>query len=361
MTIILAVVLALAFLMTLLFIPITVDIRPLSGPDAMGLAGVFFLALARALCILLVLSLVAARGGFAWIHPGRGVQAVVMLCALGCVVAMEIWAIDAATGWYGRAARGWVASFSLIAPTILILLAAAGLDRGRNLAVGTPAYRGAGAVVILLLVAGCADLARRNRVVARERRAHVAAMEAEQQRARDEKRAALHALDRNSPLQAWIAFTNDSDDDVREAAVDSIRTRPRLREELAAVLRGPDPLPALRWLWLWSHDRPAELAPALHDAAMRLPDWARDRYDDSERVNDGDVSTACEALVVLAEEFEVHGVDYREPIEKLAAFLNSRALPEDQLGSDPTYQARAMVQYWFNRHPSAEGSADGVE
>lgn len=352
MTIICAVALALAFAMTLLYIPVAADIRPMSGPDTMGLISVLFLSIARALCLFLVLVVISTRGGFAWLHPSKAVQAIAFLLVLGALVAMEIWSLDAATGWGGRAARKWVVSFSVIAPMILALLAAAALDRGRHLSVGATTFRAAGAVVVLMLLVGCLDLGRKGRIVDAARRAHAAVAEAEASRIHSDKLAALHALDRNSPLEAWIDYTDDSDDEVREAAVDSIRARPHLTDELAAILRSPDPLPALRWLWLWSHDRPATLAHALHDAAVGLPEWARLRFDDGEPMNDGDVSTACEALVVLAEEFEGHGVDFRAPIEALAAFLNSRALPEDQLGNDRTYQARSMLQYWFDRHPA---------
>jgi hypothetical protein len=350
MTIVCGLLLALAMLMTLLFIPVAADVRPVSGADAMGLVTVLFLSAGRALCLLVVLLILSTRGGFAWLHPSKALQATLLLVVLGAGLAMEIWSLDAATGWYGRAAKPWVFTFSILLPMVLILFAAAALDRGRHFTAGAPLFRGAGILMVLLLVAGFADLSRRSRVVARERAAHAAELEAEAARAHSDKLAALRALNETSPLEAWIDFTNDSDDEVRESAVASIKARPTLHEDLAAILRSPEPLPAMRWLWLWSHDRPAELAHALHDAAVGLPEWARRRYDDGDPVNDGDVSTACEALVVLADEFQGHGVDFRAPIEALSAFLNSRALPEDQLGSDPTYQARSMLQYWFDKH-----------
>lgn len=354
MTILCAVALALALLMTLLFIPVALEIRPVSGPDSMGLASVFFLSWARILCLTFVLVVVSARGGSAWLHPSRAVQAILLLLAAGAVAAMEVWSLDAATGWYGRAARPWVVSFSVIAPSIMIFLAAAALDSGGKLGLSVAVLRGAGVVLVVLLLAGSVDLARKSRSVASERRERAAVMEAEARALQTAKLAAFQALDGESRLEAWLAYTNDSDEGIRTAAVDSIRVRPRLREELAAILRGPDPLPALRWLWLWSQDRPVELAHALHAAAAGLPGWARARLDDDDAANDGDVGTACEALVVLAEAFEVHGVDYRQPIEALAAFLRSRALPEERLGEDRTYQARSMLQYWFDRHPGPE-------
>jgi len=351
MTILCVAGLALAFVMTLLLIPVALEIRPVSGPDAMGLAGVFFLALARDLCVFFVLAVVAARGGSGWLHASRAVQAILLLSAIVAVAGMELWSLDAATGWYGRAARPWVVAYSVVAPLILIFLAAAALDSGRKLGAGPAGLRGAGVVLVVLLLAGCVDLARKSRSVASERRQRAAVVDAEARAVRMTKLASFHALDRESALEAWLAYTNDADEEIRNAAVDSVRVRPRLQEELASILRGPDPLPALRWLWLWSSERPAELARALHDAAAGLPDWTRARLDDDDPANDADVSTACEALVVLAEGFAVHGVDYREPIEALAAFLESRALPEDRLGEDRTYQARSMLQYWFDRHP----------
>jgi hypothetical protein len=263
---------------------------------------------------------------------------------------MELWSLSAAASWYGRAARPWVAAFAVVAPLLLVLLAGTALDHGRRIAVSTSTLRGIAAFWVLLLAAGALVLGLKNRVVSLERRAYVSAREAEEQQAYQEKLSAFQALRIESPLRSWLAYTEDPADEIRSAAVDSIRGRPGLHQELAEILRSDEPLPALRWLWLWSPDRPEALARALHDAASGLPEWARRRFDDVDTANDADVGTACEARVVLVDGFRDSGLDFRPPIEALSAFLNSRALPEEQMSYDRTYQARSMLQYWFNAH-----------
>lgn len=352
MTIVSYVMLAFALLATILFVPISATIRPLSGPDAMELAGLFFLSMARALALALALSVAAVHGGFAWIHPNRGVQWLAVMAALIAVAGMELWSVTAATSWYGTAARPSVAAFAVVAPLLLLLLALSALDRGRSVPVSAASLRWAAGALVLLLMAGGLDLGFKNRAVTLERRVYAAAQAAEERRVHEEKLSAVRALGPASPLRSWLPYTADSDDEIREAVLDSIRARPKLNQELAEILRSEDPLPALRWLWLWSQDRPEALAHALHDAAAGLPAWAGRRLDDENSMNDPEVGTACEALVVLVDEFEGFGLDFRKPLEALAAFLDSRALPEEQMSYDRTYQARSMLRYWFDAHAS---------
>jgi len=63
------------------------------------------------------------------------------------------------------------------------------------------------------------------------------------------------------------------------------------------------------------------------------------------------VGTACEALVVVVDAFPDSEVDFRQPLEEMRSFLDSRALPEERMGEDRTYAARSMLNYWFGKHP----------
>jgi len=343
--------LLLALGMTFLYIPVATTIRPVSGPDAMGLIGPIFLSGARALCLAAAIAIAASRGGFAWVHASRGAQWLALTALLAGSVALELWALAAATGSYGVPARAWVTAFAVVSPLAILLLTAAGLDRSGRWDIGTLTIRGAVAALVLLMLIGSAALGWKDREAARHRRAHVAVLEAEAQQVREAKLSAFRALGPGTPLREWLPFTAEPEDELRDAAVAAIRSRPSLDADLAEILRSDEPLPALRWLWLWSHDASATLARPMHDAALGLPEWAKRRYDDADPANDGDVSTACEALVVVVDRFAGLGVDFRPPIEALAAFLASRALPEEQMSYDPTYRARAMLQYWFDRHP----------
>ncbi len=351
-----------AAICTLLYIPISATIRPLSGPDAMELAGLVFLSLARFLCLAAALTIAAARGGFPWIHSSHGVQWIAVFLLLAASAGMELWSLVAATsGWYGEGARPWVAVFAVVVPLILGLFAVAALSQGRLIPLGAMTLRAGAGAILLLMLTGVVVIGIRYRAGVQERREHVAALEQERARARNEKLAAFGALALASPLIDWLAYTSDSDDEIRDAAVRSIRERPRLHDELAQILRGDDPLPALRWLWLWTPSPSSALAQPVYDAAAGLPEWARGLYDDEDASNDSDVATACEALVVIADSFERPAIDFRGPFEKMRAFLDSRALPEEQMGSDKTYQARSMLQYWFDRHGTNAGGTPGRE
>ncbi|MDM7915868.1 MAG: hypothetical protein QUU85_11500, partial [Candidatus Eisenbacteria bacterium] len=119
---------ALIVLMSLLYVPIAADIRPLAGPDSMALAGPFFLSVGRWILLAVVLVLAASRGGFPWIHRSAGVQALAVLVLLACVAGLELWSIVSATsGWYGKPARIWVAAFAVVAPLVLAYFAAVAL------------------------------------------------------------------------------------------------------------------------------------------------------------------------------------------------------------------------------------------
>lgn len=341
-----------ALLCSLLYIPISATIRPLSGPDAMEFAGLIFLSLARWIVLLGAVTIAAARGGFPWIHPSRGVQWLAALLFLGASGGLEFWSLDAATsGWYGREARPWVGAFAVVVPLIILLLTAAALSNGPRFSFRPSTLRMFAVGTILLMTLGVVVIGAKSHAGARERRAWAAEAEQERARARDEKLAAFRALGPASPLREWLPWTSESDDEIRDAAVVSIRARPRLIDEVAEILHSDDPLPGLRWLWLWTPDPPESLAGPVCDAAKALPDLARRRYDDEDPSNDSGVATACEALVVIADEFPGKEPEFRRSFEAIRAFLQSRALPEEQMSYDPTYRARAMLQYWFDRHP----------
>lgn len=362
MTILGYVFLALALLCTVLYVPIAATIRPVSGPDGMGLIVLLILSLARWILLAAAVTIAATRGRFSWVHPSHGVQWFSLMFLLTASGGMELWSLDAATsGWFGREARPWVGAFAVAVPLVIVLLAASALSREPTALAGPSAHRVAAAGAVLLMVVGAVVLGVKNNAGAKERRAYLAERQSEEERARNEKLAAFRALGATSPLRDWLSYTSESDDEIRNEAVESIRARPRLLEEVSEILQSDDPLPALRWLWLWTPRPPASYARPVYDAAVTLPDWARRIYDDEDKTNDSDVSTACEALVVIAGAFQETDLDFRRPFEAIRAFLQSRALPEEQMSYDHTYQARAMLQYWFDRHPTGTGSSNAAE
>jgi len=343
------ILLALALVTTLLYFPVAVTLRPVSGPDSMGLIGVIFLSAARWICLGLALTIAALSGQLPWIHPGRGLQWLAVLACLAVVITLELWSVTAATGWFGKAARPWVTLYAVIVPLFLIVVNGTALLRAGETNYLAP--RVSAGILFAFMSAGAVVLAIKNVEASRETRAHRQAAQAESDRAYAEKQAAFRALRPDSPLEEWLAYTRDSDDAIRDEAVRAIRSRPGLNEELAAILRSPEPLPALRWLWLWMPDPPGELAGPLHEAATSLPAWAARRLDDPDASNDGEVGTACEALVVVVDAFPDSEVDFRQPLEEMRSFLDSRALPEERMGEDRTYAARSMLNYWFGKHP----------
>jgi hypothetical protein len=173
-----------------------------------------------------------------------------------------------------------------------------------------------------------------------------------------------------APLAEWLPWLDGSIEELVTPAVNAIRARPALNQELEAMLRSDDAPRALQFTWLWMPDPPAELAPAVRDAIVALPPWALRSLDESRHAGSGreagadrddypprrpvDLSSACQAAIVLADKYAETGLDFRGPIEDFLRALESRALPEEQLGSDPTYQPRAYLRDWLARRAAAD-------
>lgn len=71
-----------------------------------------------------------------------------------------------------------------------------------------------------------------------------------------------------------------------------------------------------------------------------------------------DLWTMSQAAIVIADGFPSSELDFVTPIRAFAAVLDRRALPEEQLGSDPTYQPRAYLRTWLeDKAAPREGGA----
>ncbi|MDM7915516.1 MAG: hypothetical protein QUU85_09680, partial [Candidatus Eisenbacteria bacterium] len=188
---------------------------------------------------------------------------------------------------------------------------------------------------------------------AREKREALAQRAAEETRVRDEGIAAFRGLDPNAPLRDWLPYTSDSIEEIREGAVAAIRSRPRLDEDLAEILRSAEPLPALRYISQWYRNPPASLAGPVSDAISSLPDWVRRRLDDSDDSNNYEIGNACDACLAIVDDFHDPRLDFRPGIERLVAYLDSRALPPERISYDSTHLARSTLHAWLDAHRGA--------
>jgi hypothetical protein len=192
-----------------------------------------------------------------------------------------------------------------------------------------------------------------------------AAAQAERARWMQAQRAKLQQMSPEAPLIDWLPWLDGSIEELVTPAVAAIRARPALTSELDAMLRSEDAPRALQFMWLWMPDPPVELAPAVRDAVVGLTPWALrsletpantapltapgeqgDEYPPRRPV---DLSSACQAAIVLADKYEATGLDFRGPVTALLRALETKALPEEQLGSDATYQPRAYLRDWLAR------------
>ena len=134
------------------------------------------------------------------------------------------------------------------------------------------------------------------------------------------------------------------------------------------MLRAPGEAPvALRFLWLWMPDPPASLADPIHEAIAGLPAWAERHItaragaapvgangetgapDDLPRERPVELSDMAQAAIVLADKYAQSGLDFVTPIRAFDEVLTRHALPEEQLGSDITYQPRSYLETWLER------------
>lgn len=364
------VLVGLAGLVTALMVLAVSELRPVAGADAMGLV-VFPLVLSvRWLALAGALLIAVSRGGFAWLAPGRATQALVILAFHLAAGAASLASIFGAVGPHSAELRPWAVVLSVVVPAAVIAAAAIALNAGERTLVPPLAARVAGGVLLAVVAWGGVTLWRFDRADRGERAASLAAAEAERARWMQTQRDTLQRMSPQAPLAEWLPWLDGSIEELVTPAVNAIRARPALNRELEAMLRSDDGPRALQFMWLWVPDPPAELAPAVRDAIVALPPWALRSLDESRQAGPGrdagpdgddypprrpvDLSSACQAAIVLADKYADTGLDFRGPIEDFLRALESKALPEEQLGSDPTYQPRAYLRDWLARRAATD-------
>ena len=365
MTILLYLLLGLASLLTLPVVLLVIDARHAAGANAMGLVMVPMLLAPRWLALAGAVAIACRRSALGWIHPSRAWQAVVAFGWLALSGAASIASVMMAYGPDSASFKPWAFALAVVVPVCVVA--------GTVMAIGGPsgsnaAWRLAAAAVSLVVVSGGATMWRAEWMREREVRAAAAAANDEQQRWLAAQRRALQALSPQAPLREWLPWLNASIDELRDPALAAVRARPTLEQDVAAMLRAPGEAPvALRFLWLWMPDPPASLADPIHEAIAGLPAWAERHIaaragaapvgangetgapDDLPRERPVELSDMAQAAIVLADKYAQSGLDFVTPIRAFDEVLTRHALPEEQLGSDITYQPRSYLETWLER------------
>ena len=360
------VLVGLAGLVTALMVLAVSELRPVSGADAMGLVIFPVVLSARWLALAGALLIGVSRGGFAWLAPGRGTQTLVLLAFHLAAGAASLASILGAVGPHSAELRPWAVVLSVVVPTVLVIVAASGINGGGRVLVPARAARVAAAVLLAVVAWGGLTMWRFDRADRASQAASQAEAQAERARWMQAQRDKLQQMSPQAPLLEWLPWLDGSIEELVTPAVAAIRARPALTRELEAMLHSEEAPRALQFMWLWMPDPPRELAPAVREAIAGLPGWAlrsletpRAASEGSVGADDGgddypprravDLSSACQAAIVLADKYKDTGLDFRGPIADLLRALETKALPDDQLGSDPTYQPRAYLRDWLAR------------
>jgi hypothetical protein len=363
------VLLGIAVLVTALMVLSIREFRPVSGADAMGLVIFPMILSVRWLAIAGALAIAVSRGAFAWVSPTRGVQAAALGVFHLAAGAASLASVLGATGAHSGALRPWAVVLSAVVPAIVIVLAVIGVNAGEHAAVPPLVGRVLAAVLLMAVAWGGFTMWRFERADRAVREASLAEAEAERARWLQTNRDKLRQMSPEAPLIEWLPWLDGSVEELVTPALAAIRARPALTRELDAMLRSEDAPRALQFMWLWMPDPPAELAPAVRDAVVALVPWALQSLEAPLRAAPGvdpgdegdeypprrpvDLSSACQAAIVLADKYESTGLDFAGPVTALLRALETKALPEEQLGSDPTYQPRAYLRDWLARKAAA--------
>lgn len=339
------------------------EARRVGGADAMGLIVVPLFVGAQWLALTGAGLVAAGHGRLAWVHRERPMQAfagaawITCCCATGFAAMLEAYGADSAFF------KPWACVLTVGVPACLVVALAVHVNTGALPGTARAWRLGAG-VVSIVVACGATTLwwvDRAHRLVSEASRA---AEEAEHARWLAEQRQRLAALPPDAPLGEWLPWLDAHPMEFSEAAIATIRARPTLERDVAAMLRGPDAPRALRFMWLWMPTPPPGLAAPTRDAIATLPAWAEAYLTAPPTPEEGpgddravpfppdrpiDPDDMAQAAIVLADAFRASGLDFVTPIRAFEATLQRHALPEEQLGEDPTYQARGFLETWLSR------------
>lgn len=371
MTLLANALLALAALLTALVALLVAEARHVGGADAMGLVVVPMLLGPRWLALASATGIAARRAALDWIHPSPAVQATVAIPWLALAGLASFSSVIVAHGPHSAAFKPLAFALAVVVPAAVTAGAAIALNGAPSARSSPATWRLAAGALSLAVGAGALAMGRVEWSDARETRAaQVAADEARQAWLAEQHRT-LQALSPQAPLREWLPWLNVSPVELQQRALDVVRARPTLEQDVAEMLRGDEAPLALRFMWLWMPDSPASLAEPARAAIARLPGWAegylsqpptppdtadpdhlRDEFPPRHPV---DLSDMAQAAIVIADRYRASGLDFVTPVRAFADVLARHALPEERLGEDVTYQPRAYLDTWLrDRHTAGQ-------
>jgi hypothetical protein len=342
MTLLTYLLIGVAALLTFVLPSLAGSLQALAGPDRAGSEMYYiFICAPRWLVLAVVLGVIVARGGFAWVSRHTIFQWLAVFAVHGAVGVLSALALLSLRGGEGLVHVGYCV-FSIAVPVIVMLYAVLVLA---SPGVPMPSWaRGLMVTVAAVTLVGgilAVEITDRTELAARQQ-AEDSARPAREARLR--RLAELEALPKDAPLVRWLAFLDEPEEDVRESAVRSIAARPTLVADLAALLQTDDRVAALRYMWLRMPEAPDELARPTRDSIAGLVEWSRGRPATQDPASRPSIDDACEAAVALADHFRDSGVDFHPAIGRLSSFL-------DEHPSDWTERGRSLLHGWLNDHP----------
>lgn len=355
------ILLALATLITLLVVSLVVHAHPVGGTDAMGLVVFIPVLFGQWATLAGAVSIAAGSGALGWIRSSPVVRSIAAFVWVGVVGAIASIVLLLAYGPDSDVLVPWAFALSVGVPAMLIVGTAAALFRAPS---GTRVVLpwGLGAIAVTMVAAsGTLQMLRLEYEAARVRRAAAVIEERERAAWSAARERAFAALPAAAPLRSWLPWLETSED-VRARAIAAVRARPSLEGDVVEMLHSDDAPDALRFMWLWLPEPRSALAAPAHAAIATLPGWA-ERWlsapppaapspvgapDPVPVLRPVDLDDMAQAAIVIADRYESSGLDFDTPIAGFSRVLERHALPEEQLGEDPTYQPRAYLKTWLD-------------
>ena len=358
-------------LVTLLVAQLVADAHSVAGADAMGLIVVIPVLMAQWVVLAGAMLVAAQRGALKWIHTSSLAQAVAALLWLAALGVTSSIAVVMAYGPRSDAMVAWAFGLAVAVPAALIVGTAAFLFGTSSATSAVWPWRLAALVVTLSVGAGAVQMFRLEYATDADARAAMTSAEREHEQFGTAQRAAFEALAPTAPLHDWLPWVQLSDD-IGKLAIAAVRARPTLEQDVAAMLRSDEAPDGLRFMWLWMPEPHSALAEPAHDAIATLPAWAEhwlsvpqpspaspmESADSTPALRPVDLSDMAQAAIVIADTFTSSGLDFETPIAAFAHVLERRALPEERLAEDPTYQPRAYLRTWLESQAARRRGRD---
>ncbi len=353
MTILGNIFLGIAALVFLLFVVSVIGKETPRGSDAlMGYAwSIILFYLFFLVCMTIVAIAIGWRGGFDWISPSKGTQflfvaggllATILTAALSGLFKGE----PGATAALFRIFSGFAPVF---VPLVLLVTGAILLNDGLRTAVPVAAYK-----IPLMVVFGLGILGVGMGIFAwisqtsQNNTARLESMQADQARYHQDHLNSIEACDVTKNMSNILVYTDaNHDKEVREKAIEKIKTNPEWQQELIRLLENKGALEAFTFLASNEVDDKTMFLAPVNTGVLSVADWIRRQIREASQPHhfyQDQFSWELERMLRTVDKFKGLGTDYRPAVREVRAAFNE---PTDV--KKPEFNCIIRLESWIKR------------